>query len=677
MTVCICLNYIGGGTLGPTIELTCNPSGTMINQPTSSLLAPTCPLCLTVPSGTTSITAFDPVTNCTEVINVTPVPNVPCSFGMDVVFLIDYTGSMGGVINKIKQEVSTLTNSIVALSNNNYRLGLVVFDEFIQNLNQPIGSGLPYYNQFGYQSLPVQQRYINTSTPTSQAITAFEILSPNNQSSFITKLSNLNLVVGNFLSRLNPNGVLEGATPTINNTNVTDVKYQIDGKILIAGNFTIPGNGIMRITQTGTIDTSFIVSSGFNNPVNSFDINSIGQIIVGGTFTTYQGIPRNGIALLNTNGSLDLGFLVGTGFDNQVQKVKFQSDGKIIVGGTFLTYNGVTVNRICRLNTDGTLDTTFNSGSGIQGPPLTIEIQSDGKILVGGQFAIYNGSTVPFICRLNTDGTLDGTFTIGSGFNNIVNSISIQPDGKIVVGGQFTTYNGSPTNRICRLNTNGTLDGTFNVGTGFNNTVNSIKIQSDGKIIVCGTFLTYNGVTVNRICRLNTDGTLDTSFGCTPVEGANSTITRMDVDGFDNVCVGGSFTQGVNKNCSPGIVLGDGWSAPEPWDMSIDRIVNYNLTGNFNPLNSKTIILITDASPSGNDDNYTQNDINFINNVLIPSCVSGGIKVLLVLPTAAATNPVNQPFLNIATLTGGQVFGTSFDSNFNVNGVITALANLC
>lgn len=626
MYVCICLNYIGGGTLGPTIELTCNPSGTIFYEPTSSLIAPTCPLCLTVPSGTTSITAYDPVTNCTEVINVTPVPNVPCSFGMDVVFSIDYTGSMGGVIDKIKQEVSILTNSIVTLSNNNYRLGLVIFDEFIQSLNQPIGSGLPYFNQIGYQSLPLQQRYINSSTPTSQAITAFEVLSPNNQSSFITQLSKLNLVVGNFLSRLNSNGVLQGATPYINSTNVTDIKYQIDGKILITGDFTIPSNRIMRITQNGTIDTSFIVSSGFDNLVKSFDINSLGQVIVGGTFTTYQGISRNSLALLNTNGSLVLGFLNGFNPNSDVRKVKFQPDGKILVGGTFLTYNGVTVNRICRLNTDGTLDTTFNSGSGIQGPPLTFGIQSDGKILVGGQFAIYNGSTVPFICRLNTDGTLDGTFTIGSGFNNIVNSISIQSDGKIVVGGNFTTYNGSPTNRICRLNTNGTLD---------------------------------------------------TSFGCTPVEGANNTITSMDIDGFDNICVGGSFTQGVNKNCSPGVVLGDGVGGPEPSDMSIDRIVNYNLTGNFNPLNSKTIILITDAPPGGNNDIYDNTDINFINNVLIPSCVSGGIKVLLVLPTAGATNPVNQPIFNLAILTGGQVFGTSFDSNFNVNALTTALANLC
>jgi uncharacterized delta-60 repeat protein len=679
MTVCICLNYIGGGTLGPTIELTCNPSGVIINQPTSLLLPPTCPLCLTVPSGTTSITAYDPVTNCTEVINVTPVPNIPCSFGMDVVFSIDYTGSMGGVIDKIKQEVSTLTNSIVTLSNNNYRLGLVIFDEFNQNLNQPVGSGLAYYSQIGYQSLPVQQRYINSGVPLSQAITAFEILSPNNQSSFITKLSSLNQGSAARLTRLNQNGILQGSVPYINNS-VTDVKYQIDGKILAVGNFTNPLGRIVRINPSGILDPSFITSTGFNNPVNSFDINSIGQIIVGGTFTTYQGISRNRVALLNTNGSLDLGFSVGTGFDNQVQKVKFQSDGKILVGGNFLTYNGSSANRICRLNTDGTLDGTFNIGTGLGNTARTIEVQSDGKILVGGDFVLYNGTTTNFICRLNTDGTLDGTFNIGTGFSNTVIFIKIQPDGKILVGGNFSSYNGSPVNRICRLNTDGTLDGTFTIGGGFNNIVNSIDIQSDGKIIVGGAFTIYNGLTlVNRICRLNTNGTLDTSFGCTPVEGANNTVISVAVDGLDNVCVAGNFTQGVNKNCSSGIVLGGGIGGPEPSDMSIDRIVNYNLTGNFNPLNSKTIILITDAPPGGNDDFFDNLDTNFINNVLIPSCVSGNIRVLVVLPIGA-TNPGSTnylPLVNLANLTGGQVFTTSFDSNFNVNGVATALSNLC
>ena len=678
MTVCICLNYIGGGTLGPTIELTCNPSGTMINQPTSSLLAPTCPLCLTVPSGTTSITAFDPVTNCTEIINVTPVPNIPCSFGMDVVFSIDYTGSMGGVINKIKQEVSTLTNSIVTLSNNNYRLGLVIFDEFNQTPLALPGSGLNYFTQLGYQSLPISQRYINNNTlySKSQAITAFEMLSTNNQTSFITQLSKLNGSLRPYMTRMNQNGIQNVIVPQVNST-ISSVKYQPDGKIVAVGSFTFGGNRILRMTTGGLIDPSFIVSSGFNLSPLCLDLNSLGQIVVGGQFTTYQGIPSSKIAMLNTNGSLDLTFSTGTGFNNPVNRVKFQTDGKVIVVGDFTTYNTTTTNFICRLNTDGTLDTSFNIGSGFDSGPQDLEIQPDGKILVVGFFTSYNGTPVNRICRLNTDGTLDGTFVIGSGFNNSVSSVKVQPDGNILVGGNFSTYNGTPVNRICRLSTSGTFDGTFNVGSGPGNNVQTINIQSTGKILIGGVFTLYNGVVVNRICRLNPNGTLDTSFGCTPVDGANNTVFSIDVDGSDNIIAGGSFPQAINDSCSLQISLGNGINFAEPSDMSIDRIVNYGISGSFNPTNSKTVILITDAPAGGDDDNNTIVDTNFINTVLIPSCVSGNIRVLVVLPTSAIGSSNYFPLVNLANLTGGQVFNTTFDQNFSVNGVITALANLC
>ena len=525
MTVCICLTYIGGGTLGPTIELTCNPSGTIINQPTSSLLPPTCPLCLTVPSGTTSITAFDPVTNCTETINVTSVPTIPCSFGMDVVFSIDYTASMGPVINKIKEQISILTNSIVTLSNNNYRLGLVIFDEF----NQPINTGLPYYNSFSYQTLPAQQKYVNLNNTIGkgQSITSFELLSTNNQTSFNIQLLKLNFSQTPFLSRLNQNGILNEETAYINSF-VFGTKYQVDGKIVSVGNFTnsvinnqlVSCNRIVRMTTNGNLDPSFIISTGFNNSANILDINQLGQIIVGGSFTQYQGIPMNRIALLNTNGSLDLGFTIGTGFSIAPEVVKFQPDGKILVGGGFLNYNGIPSSGICRINTDGTIDSSFIVGTGFNSTVFSLDIQTDGKIIVTGFYTMYNGVTANGICRLNTDGTIDTSFTSGTGPNNFIKSTTTQVDGKIIIGGNFTIYNGTSVNRICMLNTDGTIDSSFTVGTGFNDLVRKIKLQSTGKIIVGGEFIVYNGTQVNRICRLNTDGTLDTSFGC----GTPSTI---------------------------------------------------------------------------------------------------------------------------------------------------------
>ncbi|MBW8049228.1 MAG: hypothetical protein FVQ77_02580 [Cytophagales bacterium] len=211
-------------------------------------------------------------------------------------------------------------------------------------------------------------------------------------------------------------------------------------------------------------------------------------------------------------GSIDLSFTVGTGANDWVETTSIQSDGKIIIGGNFTSYNGTAINRIARLNTDGTLDSTFTVGTGANSSVNTTSIQSDGKIIIGGSFWSYNGTAIYNIARLNTDGTLDSTFTVGTGASFYVYTTSIQSDGKIIIGGVFTSYNGTARNYIARLNTDGTLDGTFTVGTGASSYVRTTSIQSDGKIIIGGSFTSYNGTARNYIARLNADGTLDSTF---------------------------------------------------------------------------------------------------------------------------------------------------------------------
>jgi uncharacterized delta-60 repeat protein len=142
-------------------------------------------------------------------------------------------------------------------------------------------------------------------------------------------------------------------------------------------------------------------------------------------------------------------------------------------------------------------------------------LQPDGKILICGNFTSFNGASRIRVARLNADGTLDDSFTTtGTGFNNIVRAIALQPDGKMVVVGQFTNYNGTARSRIARINADGSLDATFSVGTGFNSNAMNVKLQTDGKILVCGDFISdYNGYAFSaRLIRLNTDGTRDISF---------------------------------------------------------------------------------------------------------------------------------------------------------------------
>jgi uncharacterized delta-60 repeat protein len=182
-----------------------------------------------------------------------------------------------------------------------------------------------------------------------------------------------------------------------------------------------------------------------------------------------------------------------------------QPDGKIIVGAG---------DRINRYNSDGSTDNIFwaNIGNSFANVKA-IALQSDGKIIAGGDFtnSTYNNGR---IIRLNSNGTIDNTFNVGTGFDASVQTIAIQPDGKIIVGGRFTSYGNVLCRRIVRLNSNGSLDNTFNIGSGFNDLVNTLTLQSDGKIIVGGLFSSYNGNPCNYIARLNSDVSPRPSTSC-------------------------------------------------------------------------------------------------------------------------------------------------------------------
>ena len=286
------------------------------------------------------------------------------------------------------------------------------------------------------------------------------------------------------------------------------VNLQSDGKILVGGAFTdyngTAANRIIRLNSNGSVDGTFVYGTGFNNSVYSITTQSDGKILIGGDFTTYNGTAANKIIRLNANGSVDNTFVYGTGFDDSVYSITTQSDGKILVGGGFTTYNGTAANRIIRLNTNGSVDNTFVYGTGFDGNvnSNSIATQSDGKILVGGGFTDYNGTSANGIIRLNSNGSVDGTFVYGTGFDNEVYSISIQSDGKILVGGSFASYNGTSADYIIRLNSNGSVDGTFVYGTGFDDVPYLIALQPDGKILAVGFFTDYDGTAANRIIRL-------------------------------------------------------------------------------------------------------------------------------------------------------------------------------
>jgi len=375
------------------------------------------------------------------------------------------------------------------------------------------------------------------------------------------------VIKGNVIFGPNPSTIPSLADSSFNigngfNDGVISVSVQPDNKILVGGRFTtfsgISANRIIRLNSDGSRDNSFVYGTGFDTDVQIITYQNDGKILVGGNFTTYSGISANGLTRLNSDGTKDSSFNIGTGFSDSVfslsiRRIEIQSDGKIIVGGIFSTFSGISANRIIRLNSDGSRDNSFVYGTGFNSLVFSLVIQSDGKILVGGAFTAYSGISANRIIRLNSNGSRDNSFVYGTGFNifNVL-GISLQTDGKIIVAGTYTAYSGISANGIIRLNSDGSRDNSFVYGTGFNNvggsSSNSSIIDSSGKIIFLGGFTLYNGITSNRIIRLNSDGSKDTLF-ITDI-GFNGATFSGTIQSDGKILVGGFFTtyNGVTAN---------------------------------------------------------------------------------------------------------------------------------
>ena len=304
------------------------------------------------------------------------------------------------------------------------------------------------------------------------------------------------------------------------------------------------------LAQPGRLDPSYYVGTGTNDVILAMALDQDGKTVIGGTFTTYNGTVRNRVARLNTDGSLDLAFDPSLGANDAVAAVAVQADGKILIGGSFTSYNGVARSRIARLNDDGTLDPGFEALGVMDQTVRCIALQPDGRIVIGGTFTNYNGTSANSIARLNADGSQDLTFVPGTGATGAssgvpnIYAVAVQPDGKIVLAGGFAQYNGVSRHGVTRINGDGSLDMGFNPqdqdGTGgANERVNCLALQPDGKILIGGFFTTYNSVPRKYVARLNSDGSLDHAFNPSP--GPNSYLECLAVQSDGSIVMGGGF----------------------------------------------------------------------------------------------------------------------------------------
>ena len=355
-----------------------------------------------------------------------------------------------------------------------------------------------------------------------------------------------------------PNTLTINVTPVNNDPGEVDLNFnpdansivwstavQPDGKILLGGNFGVVAGvaryAVARLNADGTLDAGFNPNVGtVNNGVYSVAVQADGKILIGGDFT-FGGDFHNDIKRLNADGTLDAAF--SPNVYGPVYSTALQADGKILIGGLFSSVDGVPRNRIARLNADGTLDSGFNPNVGTSNNGIySMTVQADGKILIGGDFTTVGGVARNYVARLNADGTLDTGFNPNA--NGTVQTLGLQADGKILIAGQFTTLGAVSRNRIARLNADGTLDAGFNPDA--NSTVQSMGLQADGKLLLGGSFTAVGGVARNRIARLNMDGTLDTGFN----PDANGIVQSTAVQADGNILLGGSFTAvgGVSRN---------------------------------------------------------------------------------------------------------------------------------
>ena len=380
-----------------------------------------------------------------------------------------------------------------------------------------------------------------------------------------------NPIVRGNLARVNIDGSLDPVFDPEPNGQVLAMALQPNGKILIGGAFTTvqgtgsatptPRNHIARLNSDGSLDTTFNpnATSAYVNSsqVYAIGVQSNGQIVIGGAFTSLQpngaatATTRNHIARLNSDGSLDTTF--NPNANAMVGAICVEPNGQIIIGGGFTylqptgTTSPATRSYIARINTDGSLDPNFNPGANNQVSAITMQI--DGKILIGGSFSLLlppgasSATTADSIARLNGDGSIDTSFTSQAASG--VSAIAVQADGKIVIGGIFTGVqnetNSLAIRYIARYNPDGTLDGSFSPSPNY--AVYALAIQTDGKIVLGGAFNqvqpdgTAVGVFRNGIARLGYDGTLDGNFD----PNAYGSVSTAVVQSTGQIIIGGTF----------------------------------------------------------------------------------------------------------------------------------------
>jgi uncharacterized delta-60 repeat protein len=368
---------------------------------------------------------------------------------------------------------------------------------------------------------------------------------------------------------------------------VEQVLQQPDGKVLICGNFT-SFNGankgyVARLHSNGSVDTSFTAGPGYWT--RHMALQPDGKIVIGGYFTTVEGIKRNRIARLNADGSLDTSFDPGLACETSIGRAIDGNDdpfviwcevlasGRIVAIGNFATFNGQSSSGIVGINSNGSRDTSFNVGGGLDSWGRVIKPLGNGQIMVGGWFNNYNNRTANRLVRINEDGSADAGFNAFYGDKTAVYAVAVQQNGQMITSGHSLNEMGLFSRDIVRLNADGTVDNSWPGTT--NEKTESLLMLPNGKVVVTGYFSMVNGQPRSRIARYNEDGSLDDTF----IANADSYVwTVAPALDSGKILVSGGFTSidGIPRNGVARLNLPEGGTGVVT--PSQPRIVNARLS---------------------------------------------------------------------------------------------------
>ena len=433
------------------------------------------------------------------------------------------------------------------------------------------------------------------------------------------------------VARLNPDGTLDAsfANPMVTQGTFFPEVYvlalQADGKIVIGGDFGSvggqPRHSLARLKADGTLDSGF-VDPNSNGAVGTLAIQPDGRIVAGGNFGMMGGQSFMNVARVNQDGTLDATFR-NPGADQSVDSLALQADGDIVVGGHFLDMGAGGRHHIARLNFDGSLDQVligFTNG----GQVSALAVQDDGSIVVAGAFTSINNAATsgPAIARLSSTGWVDPTYDPNptAASNAAINSLALQSDGKLIVAGYFTAIGGETRNKIARLNIDGNADAGFDAAQNPNDFISALAVQPDGKIVVGGPFTYISGKTRNHIARLNADGTLDMAFD----PDANNGVGAIAVQGDGKLVVAGSFTviAGQTRNgvarLNPNGTLDASFVDPQVSGGSVSTLIvqpdgKFIVGGFFTMIGGQTQCCIARLNANGSRDaTFSANPDNYV-----------------------------------------------------------------